>query len=236
MSTTPEIVRLQRLELAVSGRPWPFAQDNRQAISQHFDKVLETKPAAWNGRVLLLCEHAISDGVFRGAYLETDYASMITWRDWGFPDSAVTNCFALGALRTTDGAFLLGVMGAHTLNPGRIYFPAGTPEPRDVVDGMVDLAGSIRREVAEETGLETSDYEAEEDWTCVLTRTHIAQIQVLHAREDAAALRARILANLARERQPELADIRIARNVGDFDPMMPPFITAFLADFWRCRA
>ena len=53
-------------------------------------------------------------------------------------------------------------------------------------------------------------------------------IKVLHARETATALRARILAHLAREREPELADIRIVRGPADFDPMMPPFVTAFL--------
>ena len=138
----------------------------------------------------------------------------------------VRNCFSLGALRGVDGGFLLGVMSSHTLNAGKIYFPAGTPDPADIAEGMVDLAGSIRREVAEETGLDPEHYEAEDGWTCVLTDTHIAQIKLLHARESAAALRARILANLARETEPELADIRIARGPPDLDPMMPPFVTA----------
>jgi hypothetical protein len=45
-------------------------------------------------------------------------------------------------------------------------------------------------------------------------------------------LRARILANLARETEPELADIRIAHGPADLDPMMPPFVTAFLSHVW----
>jgi 8-oxo-dGTP pyrophosphatase MutT (NUDIX family) len=227
-----EILRIQRLDLAFAPRPWPFAQENRAEIARYFDKLRETKPAVWNGRILLLHQHAIADGVFHGAYFETDYASFIAWRDWGFPDPTVRNCFSLGALRGSDGAFLLGVMGAHTLNAGKIYFPAGTPDPKDVSGAIVDLAASIRREVAEETGLGPADYEEEEGWTCVLTPSHIAQIRVLQARETAAALRARILANLARESEPELADIRIARGVADLDPMIPPFVAAYLRHVW----
>jgi 8-oxo-dGTP pyrophosphatase MutT (NUDIX family) len=229
---SPEIVPIKRLELAVAPRPWPFAEAHCDEIARHFDKLRETKPALWNGRILLLHQHAIAGEVFRGAYFETDYASFIAWRDWGFPDATVRNCFSLGALRGADDGFLLGVMSSHTLNAGKIYFPAGTPDPADIVGGMVDLAGSIRREVAEETGLGPDHYEAEDGWTCVLANTHIAHIKLLHARESAAALRARILANLAREAEPELADIRIARGVADLDPMMPPFVTTFLTDFW----
>ena len=231
-----EIVRIKRLELAVAPRPWPFADAHREEIARHFEELRESKPAVWNGRILLLHDHAIAGDVFRGGYLETDYASFVAWRDWGFPDATVRNCFSLGALRACDGGFLLGVMSGHTLNAGKIYFPAGTPDPSDIVGETVDLAASIRREVAEETGLAPDAYEAEEGWTCVLTATHIAQIKLLHAPETAAVLRARILGHLAGEAQPELSDIRIVRGPADLDPMMPPFMTAFLMHAWRQRS
>src|SRR5262245_57198490 len=183
-----EIVRIRRLELAFAPRPWPFAQERRAEIARYFEELRAVKPAVWNGRILLLYEHAVLGDTFRGAYFETDYASFLAWRNWGSPDAAVRNCFSLGALRASDGGFLLGVMNTHTVNAGKIYFPAGTPDPLDIVDGMVDLGGSIRREVAEETGLEPDDYEAEDEWYCVLTPTHIAQIKVLQARETATVL------------------------------------------------
>ena len=45
----------------------------------------------------------------------------------------------------------------------------------DPLDDTVDLAGSIRREIAEETGLDPGLYEAEEGWYCVPHGALIAQ-------------------------------------------------------------
>ena len=65
--------------------------------------------------------------------------------------------------------------------------------------------------------------------------TLIANLKVLHSRDGAETLRERVLAYLARERQPELSDIRIVRGTADFDPAMPRFVTAFLAQRFAVR-
>ncbi len=49
---------------------------------------------------------------FSADYFETDFASFLAWRDWGFPDNSVFNGFGMGALRGSDGAFVLGEMAA----------------------------------------------------------------------------------------------------------------------------
>ncbi len=226
------IVRLERLELAYTQRPWPFAAERREEIDRHFAMLRQAKPELWNGRMLLLAEHAIHQGVLRGACLETDFASFVAWRDWGFPETGVHNCFAMGALRARDGAYLLGVMGQHTVNAGSIYFPAGVPDLDDVIGDDVDLASNVRREVAEETGLDPGTYRADDGWVCVRTGPRLAMMKLIDVPATADALRARILAHLAREAKPELADIRIVRGPADLDPMMPPFVTAFLEHMW----
>lgn len=226
------IMPIERLELAFASRPWPFASERRADIDAHFAQLQRSNPALWNGRVLMLHQHEIRTTVFHGSYLETDFASLLAWRHWNFPDAAVKNCFAMGALQAADGAFVLGVMAAHTSNPGMIYFPAGLPDSSDIDGARVDLARNLMREIGEETGLVQADFEAEPGWTAVFAGPRIAHVKRLRARETAADLRARILANLAREPQPELADIRIVRGPADFDPMMPPFVTAFLRHIW----
>src|SRR5713226_8995453 len=104
----------------------------------------------------------------RRAEIDAHFASFLAWRDWGFPDGGVFNGFGMGALRCSDGAFVLGEMGEHTANAGRIYFPSGTPDLDDIRDGAVDISGSIAREVLEETGLAPADQRAASAWDCVV--------------------------------------------------------------------
>src|SRR5205085_6985201 len=151
------IIPLTRLDLRFEPGVWPFAVERRAEIDAHFAKLQAEKPAMWNGRVLLLRRGEIVDGVFCGAYLETDFASFISWRDWGFPDTTVRNCFPMAALRSSDGAFLLGMMGGHTATAGQIYFPAGTPDPSDIDGDSVNLERGVLRELTEETGLPVAD-------------------------------------------------------------------------------
>lgn len=226
------ILAVERLELRFAPKPWDFAVARRAEIDAHFAGLQRQRPALWNGRVLLLHQWSLSDGIFRGAYLDTDFASFIAWRDWNFPDQTVRNSFAMAALLAADGAFLLGVMGAHTANAGKVYFPCGTPDLSDVSGDAVDLDGSVRRELAEETGLDPSRLESEPGWTTVFAGPRIAQIKVLRSHETAARLRERMLDHLAQERQPELSDVRIVRGPADLDPAMPDFVVAFLRDYW----
>jgi len=229
MSVAPSIFHIDGLELSFVPKPWAFAIERRVAIDDYFEKLRHEKPTLWNGRVLLLHQHEIAGGVLRGEYLETDYASFAAWRHWGRPSAEVRDCFGAAAIVGSDGAFLLGVMAPHTFNGGRIYFPCGTPDPDDIVDGKVDLDLSMRRELKEETGFDVSEFDAEPGWTTVAEGPLIAQLKVLRSSETADVLRKRMLAHLASERNPELADIRIVRGPGDIDPAMPPFVMAFLA-------
>lgn len=227
------IIPVSRLDLRFEPAPWPFAVERRAEIDAHFAKLRIEKPELWNGRVLLMQRGDIVDGVLSGAYFETDFASMIAWRDWDFPDRTIHNCFPMAALRSSDGAFLLGVMGGHTATAGQIYFAAGTPDRNDIVGDAVDLEGGVIRELTEETGLSLDDVTPEPGWFATPLGQRIALMKVIQARETATELRERIRAFLSRQEQPELADIHVARGVKDLHPSMPPYVAAFLANRLR---
>jgi len=229
MSEAPSIFHVDRLDLSFVPKAWAFADERRSEIDALFAALRRKKPAIWNGRVLLMHRQVVTGGIFRGEYLETDYASFAAWCHWDRPPAKVHDCFSAAAILTADGAFLLGVMGQSTFNSGKIYFPCGTPDTDDVVGDTVDLEKSVGRELSEETGLDTAEFVAEPGWTTVVDGSLIVQIKVLRAKENAAVLRERILTHLASEQNPELADIKIVRTRADFDPAMPRFATAFLA-------
>ena len=225
------IAEIERLALSFEPMRWPWAEENRVAINAHFQRQLTTKKI-WNGRVLLLHRYAIKDSVFHGAYFETDFASFLAWRDWEFPDKQKANCFSMGALRSADGHFLLGRMAKHTANAGKVYFPAGTPDPTDVRDGKVDLAGSVMRELGEETGLTPADVTEGPRWQAVITQNRIALMRPLRARENTQTLLNRIEAYLAKEKLPELEGIVSAAGPRDLMPEMPDFVRAYLEYVW----
>ena len=225
--TLPVIHRVATLDLSLQPRPWPFAEERRADIDAHFAIKQREKPI-WNGRVLLGRDPVFTGDRFSASYFEADFASFLAWRDWGFPDREVFNGFGMGALRCRDGAFILGEMGQHTSNAGRIYFPSGTPDLDDISDGAVDIAGSVSREVEEETGLTTTDYRAGAHWDCVVSGAAIAMIRMLNVDLTGEQQRAKIEANLARQQQPELSAIHLVRQSSDFTAAMPRFVTAFI--------
>jgi 8-oxo-dGTP pyrophosphatase MutT (NUDIX family) len=231
--TDISIVPIDRLDLRLEPRPWTFAIERRPEIDAHFTRLKQDKPALWNGRVLLLHDCSVSHAVLHGSYFETDFASVMAWRDWGYPDPAVRTCFAMAALQARDGAFLLGVMGDHTANAGQIYFPTGNTDLDDVCGNKVSLDRSVRRELAEETGLTLDELQAEPGWHAVFAGPHIAMIKLARTSETADELRARIVANLASQPEPEFSDIRIVNGPADLDSRIPPYVRAFLHQIWR---
>lgn len=231
------IMRVQSLTCSVIDYDWPFARLEAARIAAHWQGLLARSPAFFNGRVFLLHDFALRDDDagrhFSGRHFETDFRDFLGWRDFGFPAGDAKNCFAMAAVRSADGAFMLGRMGAHTANAGKVYFPAGTPDRGDLVDGALDFDGSARRELLEETGLDAADLEASDGWTIVIHGARIACIKEFHAPWSAHDLRARVEHNLARQDERELDGVEFIDNPAQIadramKAALPDFMAAYL--------
>src|SRR4051794_18931636 len=174
--TLPVIHRVSTLDLGFKPWRWPFADERRAEIEAHF-AIKQREKAIWNGRILLGRNPVFTAERFSASYFAADFASFLAWRDWDFPDRTVFNGFGMGALRCADGVFILGEMAQHTANAGRVYFPSGTPDLDDVSGDAVDMAGSISREVEEETGLTSAEYRPDQHWYCVTSGAAVAIIR-----------------------------------------------------------
>src|SRR5262245_27426325 len=83
MKGAPSIFHIGRLDLSFAPKTWTFAAERRAEIDAYFEAARREKPTLLNGRVLLLHRQVVEQGVLRGEYLETDYASFAAWRHWG---------------------------------------------------------------------------------------------------------------------------------------------------------
>jgi 8-oxo-dGTP pyrophosphatase MutT (NUDIX family) len=235
------IVDVAELDFTVEPFHWAFAETERAAIAAHWRRRTEANPALYNGPVLLLARGALKprpDGATRleGVYFQTNFADFLAWRDFGFPGEPVANAFAMAALKSADGAFLLGEMAPHTANAGRIYFPSGTPDPSDVIGVRVDLAASARRELHEETGLSAEDVDVSPDWRVVFDGSKIACMKPMTLPLPAEDAKARIEAFLACDPHAELSRIHVVRRPEDLDrARMPSFVTAYVESAFGVR-
>jgi 8-oxo-dGTP pyrophosphatase MutT (NUDIX family) len=228
-----ELAELDDIKIVVEQSPWEFARTQRTTIGAHFIRLQQQRPL-WNGRVLMLGSYHIRDRKLDGTCFETDYASLMAWCDWDFPDQWVYNFWAAAALRAADGAYLVGEMAPHTARAGQLYFPCGTPEPADVPDGrVVDLGANMGRELREETGIAVEELEIAPTWRLVRDRNFIALTREVRARQNAHELRDRIIGHLASDSQPEFSDIHILRGPTDLDARIPLWMTGFLRAEWE---
>jgi 8-oxo-dGTP pyrophosphatase MutT (NUDIX family) len=222
----------------VESETWRFEQDRTAEIAAHWQKRIASNPHLFDGRVLLMRKPEIVTTpvgpCLQGTCFKAAYKSFIAWRDFGFPDQSAVNVFGMAALRSKDGAFLLGEMGRTTASAGRIYFPAGTPDLSDLKDGYLDMEGSVLRELREETGIGRGAMQLDDGWTVVFDGAYLACMKTIRTPLPAVELVARVDQYLAGERDPELARLKPVFSPADFEHgRMPAFALAFMRHIWN---
>lgn len=229
-----ELLCVDRLDCVVGDHDWSFDRSRGAEIDAHWRERIAANPALYDGPVLLAhsvetLRRAEGGTTLRVEFFPTRFSRFLAWRDFGFPGEGVRNCFSMPALRSRDGAFLLGEMGAAHSAAGAIYFPAGTPDPSDIRDGLVDLEDNLLRELHEETGVAPQEVRLEPGWTIVLAGPRVACLRIAHCAESSAALERRVRDHIAAEAEPELAGVRMAARRADLaEPRLLDFIRRFL--------
>jgi len=229
-----------RLETAFRPGPWDFAEREAERIAALWAQARKQKPKLFDGQVLLMRHAEIvatPDGdVLRGDFFATNFRNFLALFALGAGETDVYNCFSMAALRTRDGAFLLGEMSAHTLNAGQIYFAAGTPDLSDVFGAKVDLGASVAREMAEETGFTAAEAPAGEGWSLQVSGAKIACIQSRLLSLTAEQALARGAEFLARDNDPEFTRLHAVFGPQDIDPARTPdFIQTFLRESFAAQ-
>lgn len=212
------------LDLKLTDDAWDFALSERYGIEAYWAKVTAATPGLWNGDVLMCSEAMVEGTTLSARFFRADFASLLAWRDWGWPRTSSINCFGSAAVLSSDGALLYGRMAGHTVNGGRVYPPGGSLEPNDVLaDGRVDVSGSISRELAEETGLDVREAEDTGFVAVFDDRRRVGIAQVLRFPLTSTQLSRQVRDFLDADPKAELADVVMLTHGSQADATMPEF-------------
>lgn len=223
---------ISALDLRLGGEGWAFAEREQARIGAHWREISSRNPRIWNGEVLICTGFGLEREVLTARFARTDYASFIAWRDWGWPDQSVRNCFGAPAVFSSDGALVFGVMAPHTLNGNMLYPPSGSLEPRDVRDdGTVDVLGSITTELMEETGLDVAAAEQGE-LVAFFDGPRLAIVRKLVFPLRFKEIEARFTAHAGAQAVPELVRLEAIRSTTQIDSTMPGFAQEIVRYFF----
>lgn len=210
-----EVVKVETCELRVGRERWPWAVAKADAIALSWQLQQIRNPSYFNGGIQILTRYRIEDGAFKGTFAATDFASFLHWRGERYPDDSVRDCFGCAILRSAEGHLLLGRQATGNLNADRAYCPGGFIDPVDVLDGVIDIDGSVTREIAEETGLDVSALKRTPGYLIIAADASIA-IGIEYLSElFSEQLRAQITRHIERQATPELAGAVIVRETPD---------------------
>lgn len=160
MNERAELLRLKDVRLLAGKGRLAFEADNRAKIESYWQAALAKNPRLWNGPFFMFEDVRLEDGILTGTGRATDFATFLYWRDNGQPETA-THITGTSMPVMADGALFAVRMAAHTANAGHVYFPAGSFDADDLIDGYFDVSRNIARELAEETGLEFDEATAD---------------------------------------------------------------------------
>ncbi|AWC23405.1 MULTISPECIES: hypothetical protein [Aminobacter] len=216
-----QILPVDVVDVRLDPEPHPFERDNAAAIVANWAEEKAARPALFDGTVVLLSELAYGDNRLTGRCHAIRYSTFMLWRKLK-PVTSAEHAFAHAMLISSDNALVAIRMGAHTANAGKVYFAAGSFEPEDFRDGLVDLDYNMAREVREETGLDLGTATREERCHALSVESGTAIVRCYRAAETADELAAQITRFVADDPDPEIEGPVVIRGMDDLPEGLMP--------------
>lgn len=133
-------------------------KDYKASVEGYWNSLIENGKTFFRGDIFTItnisCE---GEGVFINVEL-TDYAHFLyTMYKNEFNEYDCRVIYTSVLVETSDGKFVIGVMGNDTFAPQKLQFVGGGIDKADLSGEILDLEHNIRKEIAEELGIDTGD-------------------------------------------------------------------------------
>lgn len=221
--------RVAACRLTAGNGTWDYARRHAEEIDRHWRRRTAESPAFFNGTIFVLERHTLTGDQLEARLMPVEFKSFLHWKEHGYPDDTVRDCFGSALIRSAEGHVLLGRQRAGNINAGLAYLPGGFIDPRDVaLDGTIDIAASISRELAEETGLGPGETVRAPGLILTFAGPMLSIAVEFRAAMAGEDLRARIRAHIAADTDSELEDAVIVRSAGDLADIAMPIYAEVL--------
>ena len=216
------IIKDIKADLPVVDEPLAFELAHRRQIDAYWNQRLEANPRLWNGPFFLFTDAHMDGQTLRARGHRTDFATFLYVRhvDRG-RDFNVMHITGTSLPVTSDNAIVAMEMASHTANAGHIYYPAGSFDPQDLVDGHLDPMTNVRREMAEEIGMKLDVDDFQRQWVGVMSDDTWHVALPVHLPMTFAECERHFVNYQAESGDDELARIVPVRSKADAKPLRP---------------
>ncbi len=226
------VLPVDLVDVRLDAGPHPFETVHGEAIEANWRVESRANPALFDGRMSLLSQLAYRDRQLVGRCHMVRYATFLHWRRTR-PHAGAGHAFAHPMPVTSDGALIAARMGAHTANPGRIYFAAGSFDEQDFSGDKVDVEHNMAREVAEEIGVRLDGLPRDPTfhaWTGDAGTVIFRRYRLPMTAEQADRA---IRSFIAAETNPEIEEPVVIRSADDLPDRLSPHMPVLIA--WHFR-
>ncbi|MFD1199513.1 NUDIX hydrolase [Brucella gallinifaecis] len=220
------VYEIDRVDVEVLPGSLDYGQVHKLAIAENWQRECQLNPTLFDGEIYLAPEARLEGRSFAASFYRTSFATLMYWRKDTQPVKP-WHIFGVGVMVSADGHLMAARMSSHNAVAGRVYFPAGSIDDNDIVDGRANYENNMAREVFEETGVNLGDARREEKIHLVMADRSIALFRRYYFDLSTADLLKRIETNLALQAVPELAEIIPVTKAGAMGQATPSYVRTF---------